>query len=103
MTVKTHGCEEVLDPRYMPGLDADSQELFQQKQYIIYSVFNKVMLSDMGKTIVRRHAPTLNAQSVWREFDSHMSTSSKGLNERCRLHAYISTTTYDRSWKGPTE
>ena len=87
----------------MPGLDADSQELFQQKQYIIYSVFNKIMLSDMGKTIVRRHAPTLNAQSVWREFESHMSTSSKGLNERCRLHAYISTTAYDRSWKRPTE
>ena len=32
-----------------------------------------------------------------------MSTSSKGLNEWCRLHAYISTTVYDRSWKGTTE
>ena len=32
-----------------------------------------------------------------------MSTSSKGLNERCRLHTYVSTTVYDRSWKGTTE
>ena len=32
-----------------------------------------------------------------------MSTSSKGLNERLRLHAYVSTTVYDRSWKGTTE
>ena len=32
-----------------------------------------------------------------------MSTSSKELNERCRLHAYVSTTVYDRSWKGTTE
>ena len=32
-----------------------------------------------------------------------MSTSSKGLNERHRLHAYVSTTVYDRSWKGTTE
>ena len=32
-----------------------------------------------------------------------MSSSSKGLNERHRLHADVSTTVYDRSWKGTTE
>ena len=32
-----------------------------------------------------------------------MSTSSKGLNQRCRLQAYVSTTIYDISWKGTTE
>ena len=32
-----------------------------------------------------------------------MSTSSNELNERCRLHAYVSTTVYDKSWKGTTE
>ena len=69
----------------------------------MYSVFNKVLQRDMGKTIVRKHAPTLDAQSVWREFESHMSTSSNELNERCRLHAYVSTTVYDKSWKGTTE
>ena len=64
---------------------------------------NKVLQSDMGKTIVRKYAPTLDAQSVWKEFETHMSTSSKRLNERCRLHAYLSTTVYDSSWKGTTE
>ena len=48
----------------MPGHDADSQELFQQKQYFMYRVSNKVLQSYMCKTIVRRHAPTLDAQSV---------------------------------------
>ena len=57
----------------------------------------------MGKTIVRKYASTMNAQSVWREFESHMLTSSKGLNERHRLHAYVSTTVYDRSWRDTTE
>ena len=57
----------------------------------------------MGKTIVRKYAPTLDAQSVWKDFETHMSISSKGLNERCRLHAYVSTTVYDRLWKGTTE
>ena len=57
----------------------------------------------MGKTIVRKHVPTLDAQPVWKEFESCMSTSSKGLNERCISHAYVSTTVYDRSLKGTTE
>ena len=87
----------------MPGYDDDIQKSFKQKQYFMYSVFNKVLQSDMGKTIVRKYAPTLDAQSVWRDFETHMSTSSKGLNERHRLHAYVSTTVYDRSWKGTTE
>ena len=45
----------------MPGNDEDSQELFQQKQYFMYSIFNLVLQSDMGKTIVRKYAPTLDA------------------------------------------
>ena len=57
----------------------------------------------MGKTIVRKYALTLDAQSVWRDFETHMSTSSKGLHERHRLHAYLSTTVYDRLWKGTTQ
>ena len=69
----------------------------------MYSVFNKVLQSDMGKTIVRKYAPSLDAQSVWRDFEFHMSISSKGLNERNRLHASVSTTVYDKSWKGTTE
>ena len=69
----------------------------------MYSVFNKVLQSDMGKTIVRKYARTFDAQSVWREFESPMSMSSKRLNQRHRLHAYVSTTVYDRSWKGTTE
>ena len=68
MTATTHSCEEVLDVHYMPGTEADSQAWFQQKKhYFMYSVFNKVIQSNMSKTLVRRHAPTLDAQSVWWE------------------------------------
>ena len=63
VTATTH--EEILEGDYMNGYDDDSQELFKQKQYFMYSVFNKVLQSDMGKTIVRKYAPTLDAQSVW--------------------------------------
>ena len=102
VTAITHSSEEV-HAHHMPGHDEDSQEYFQQKQYLMYCVFNKVLQSDTGKTIVRRHAPTWDAQSLWWEFESHMSTSSKGLNETCRIDAYVSTTVFDGSWKGTTE
>ena len=32
----------------------------------MYSVFSKVLQSDMGKTIVRKYAPTLDAQAQGR-------------------------------------
>ena len=87
VTAITHDCEDILDGNYKPENNTDSKELFKQKKYFMYSVFNKVLQSDMGKTIVRKYTPTLDAQSVWRDFESHMSMSSKGLNERQRLHA----------------
>ena len=62
VTVTTHGCEEMLEGDYIPGYDDVSQESSKQKQFM-YSVFNKVLQSDMGKTIVRKYAPTLDAQS----------------------------------------
>ena len=67
----------------MPGEYDDCHELLHQNQYFMYSVFNKVLQSDMGKTIVRKYAPILDAQSVWKEFETQLSTSFKGLNERC--------------------
>ena len=103
VTATTHDCEEILNRDHKPENNADCRELLKQKQYFMYSAFNKVLQSDMGKTIVRKYASSLDAQSVWRDFESHTSTSSKGLNERHRLHAYVSTTVYDRSWKGTTE
>ena len=96
VTSTTHGCEEILDGDYKPENNDDSKELFKQEKYFMYSVFNKVLQSDMGKTIVRKYVPSSDAQSVWRDSESHLSTSSKGLNERHRLHAYVSTTVYDR-------
>ena len=46
----------------MPMGDADSLELFRLKNDFMYSVFNKCLLSDMGKTIVRKHLENMNAQ-----------------------------------------
>ena len=86
VTARAHDCEEVLQPTFRPRGDADSLDLFRLKNDFMYSVFNKCLLSDMGKTIVRKHLDNMNAQRVWEDFANHMTTSSKGKAEKCRLH-----------------
>ena len=103
VTARAHDCEEILQPTFKPMGDADSLELFRLKNDFMYSVFNKCLLSDMGKTIVRKHLDNMNAQRVWEEFATHMTTSSKGKAEKRRLHTYVTTTVLDKSWKGTTE
>ena len=103
VTARAHDCEEILQPTFRPRGDADSLELFQLKNDFMYSVFNKCLLSDMGKTIVRKHLDNMNAQRVWEEFATHMTTSSKGKAEKRRQHTYVTTTVLDKSWKGTTE
>ena len=103
VTARAHDCEEILQPIFRPRGDADSLELFRLKNDFMYSVFNKCLLSDMGKTLVRKHLDNMNAQRVWEEFATHMTTSSKGKPEKRRLHTYVTTTVLDKSWKGTTE
>ena len=74
MTARAHDCEEILQPTFRPRGDADSLELFRLKNDFMYSVFNKCLLSDMGKTIVRKHLDNMNAQRVWEEFATHIDT-----------------------------
>ena len=103
VTVRAHDCEEIVQPTFRPRGDADSLELFRLKNDFMYSVFNKCLLSDMGKTIVRKHLDNMNAQRVWEEFATDMTTSSKGKAEKHQLHTYVTTTVLDKSWKGTTE
>ena len=103
MTATAHDCEEILQPTYRPRSDSDCLELFMLKNDFMYIVFNKCSLSSMGKIIVRKHLDNMNAQRVWEEFATHMTTSSKGKAEKHQLHTYVATTVLDKSWQGTTE
>ena len=63
----THDCEEILHGKCKAENNDCSKVLFEQKKYFMYSVSNKELQSDMGKTIVRKYAPSLDAQLVQRE------------------------------------
>ena len=91
ITAKSHQCEEVLDPEYTPT--NFEKDLFETKQVFMFSVLDKHLFTDMGKTIVRKYVLTTNAQSIWKEFQEHMKSSSKGASEKRRLTQYLTNTT----------
>ena len=76
ITAKSHECEDVLEPEYTPS--NFKKELFDAKQVFMFSVLDKHLLTDMGETIVRKYVHTTDAQSVWKDFQEHMKSSSKG-------------------------
>ena len=86
ITAKSHECEEVLDSEYTPT--NSEKELFEAK-HVMFSVLDKHLLTDTGKTIVRKYVHTTDAQSVWKDFQEHMKSSSKGASEKRRLTQYI--------------
>ena len=64
IVAKTHECSDVLEPTYTPGSEPEEQELFEAKQTFMFSVFNTNLQTDMGKTIVRRHLASTDAQAA---------------------------------------
>ena len=46
---------KVLDPTYTQGSEPEQEELFEEEQTFMFSEFNANPLTDMGKTISRKH------------------------------------------------
>ena len=69
----------------------------------MFSVLDKHLFTDMGKTIVRKYVHTTDAQSVWKDFQEHMKSSSKGSSGKRRLTQYVTNKVSDDSYKGSTE
>ena len=102
ITAKSHECQDILNPDFKPGSSPEEKELFEHKQIFMYSVFNINLLTDIGKTIVRKYQKTNDAQAVWKDLEDHMLHSSKGSSDKRRLTQYVTTTVLDNSYKGST-
>ena len=59
-----HDISEVFDTNYIPSNEVEAN-LFQQKQIFAYSVLNKCVMTDQGKSYVREHESDFDAQSVY--------------------------------------
>ena len=101
ITAKSHECKEALDLEYTPT-NAE-KDLFEAKPVFMFSAFDKHLLIDMEKTIVRKYVHTTDAQPGCKDFHHHMKSSSKGASEKRRLTQYITFTVLDDKYKGTTE
>ena len=69
----------------------------------MYKVFNEALLADMGRTKVRKHLKTTDAQPVWKEYSEYMTTSSKGASEKRKLTHNVTNTVLDSQFRGTTQ
>ena len=67
----------------------------------MYAVFEKTLLTDQGKTLVRDHQCKYNAQTIYRELCAYAFISTKATMDASSMLCYITTTQLgDGSWKG---
>ena len=69
----------------------------------MYKVFNEILLTDMGRTKVRKYLKTTDAQAVLKEYSEYMTTSSKGAAEKRKLTHYVTNTVLDSQFRGTTQ
>ena len=91
---------EVLDPSYIPTTTEDAA-LFLEKQKFMYAGFEKTLLTDKGKALVRKHQHSFDAQKIYNELSEYAKKSTKATMDAASLLSYITTTNLaDGKWKG---
>ena len=79
------------------------KRLFNAKQIFMFAVFDKLLLTHLGKTIVRRYVHDTDAQSVRNDCQDHMKSLSKDASEKRRLPQHVTNTVLDDNNKATTE
>ena len=99
-TARSHGCEEIFDPSYMPITSTD-KAIFDEKQKFMYSVFEDKLHTDMGKYYVRLHEHDYDAQAIFASLQAHAKASTQASIDTAVLLSYITTTKlHESKWRG---
>ena len=78
-------------------------QLFLEQQKFMYAVFEKTLLTDKGKALVRAYQQTFDAQSIYKELTAYAMHSTKAALQASSLLSYITIMTLgDGNWKGTT-
>ena len=100
---RAQNVSEVLDPSFNPSTP-EEQELFMEKQKYLYAVLESKVLTDKGKTIVREHEDTFDAQAVYQKLTEHHLRSTKAMIESSTILSYITSVRLGNGeWQGSTE
>jgi hypothetical protein len=99
---RAHDVSDVFDRTYVPST-IDGATLFKEKQSFVYSMFNRCVQTDSGKSIVRDHEENYDAQAVYRKLEHHAKMSTKAQLAKDTLMTDLTTSKLDSSWRGTNE
>jgi type II secretory pathway pseudopilin PulG len=98
----TQGISNVLDPKYAPTA-IDTIALFKEQKIFMFAVFNKILLTDQGKKIVRAHELDSNAQVIYEELRDYSLESTRSSLDASKLLTHITSSRIDDGhWRGTT-
>ena len=93
---------DVLDSNYSPS-SVEETALFDEKQKYMYAVFEKTLLTDKGKALVRAHQRKYDAQKIYQELSEYALKSTKATIDASSILTYITTAQLGTgNWKGTT-
>ena len=92
-TAISHECGEILDPKYQPKKDPDSQKLWKAKQNFMFSILDYVLQTDKGKDLVRKHEDKKDAQAIYKDLHDYRKTSTAASISSSESFDYIAGAT----------
>ncbi len=101
-TVYAHGCENVIDPSYIPSTP-DDVVLFEEQKKFMYDVWATILKTPMGKHYVRLHENTRDAHAVWRDYINYMRSSTRADIEIEDLMTSLTSLRITPSTRGSTQ
>jgi hypothetical protein len=91
---------DVLNPNYVP-VTQEELNLFDKKQKFMYALFEKTLMTDKGKSLVRTYQLQYDAQKIYAALQDFALHSTKANLDASSLLQYITTATLgDGNWKG---
>ena len=75
---------DVLNPAYVPRTQED-KDLFAEKQKFMFAVLEAKVLTSKGKSIIRDHLSSNDAQTVYKLIKEHHEKSTRALMEASEL------------------
>jgi len=84
------GVDDVLNLNYTPNTPQE-KALFDEMQKYMYAVFEKTLLTDKGKTLVRDHQRKHDARAIYKGLSEYALSSTKASLDASTLLTYITT------------
>ncbi len=99
VNARMHHCENVLDPAYVPA-GADEAAVLKDNNKFMFAVFLSTLNTDHGKTLIRKHEDTGDAQALWADLVLHMMNSTDAAIRAAQMLKYIANGSMAKGWKG---